>query len=170
VGDQDRCADGNENDEQKLEEQVRLQYWKLNALIRAQSKSIAAEPRFHRRAEDSRQHTSTGVDLSAERQEKQSANHAGCEQRKQDVGHSASSDFTVSWIECAYRLRPSLHSQETSRRNRAFVGGLRILGNRRPDWTYRPNAKKSSPPTMPAANSGNKMSGTALPPTHRGLD
>ena len=92
VGDQDRYADGNENDQQQIEEHVRLQFWKLNALICAQSKSIAAEPRFHRRAEVSPQHTSTGVDLSAERQEKQSAD-------------------------------------------------------------------------MPAANSGNKMSGTALPPT-----
>jgi hypothetical protein len=133
VGDQDRYADGNENDQQQIEEHVRLQFWKLNALICAQSKSIAAEPRFHRRAEDSRQHSSAGLDLSAERQEKQSADHAGCEQWKQDVGHSASSDFTVSWIEHAYRLRSSLHSQETSRRDRAFVGGLRILGNRRPD-------------------------------------
>jgi len=68
----------------------------VNALLSAQSKNIATEPRFHRRAEDSRQHSSAGLDLSAERQEKQSADHAGCEQWKQDVGHSASSDFTVS--------------------------------------------------------------------------
>jgi hypothetical protein len=76
----------------------------VNALLSAQSKNIATKPRFHRRAEDSRQHSSAGLDLSAERQEKQSADHAGCEQWKQDVGHSASSDFTVSWIECAFRL------------------------------------------------------------------
>jgi hypothetical protein len=62
----------------------------VNALLAAQSKSIATESRFHRRAEDSRQHSSAG--------------------------------------------------------------------------TYRPNAKKSSPPTTPAANSGNRMSGKALPP------
>jgi hypothetical protein len=67
----------------------------VNALLFAQSKSIAKEPRFHRRAEDSRQHSSTAPALSSERQEKQSADHAGCEQWKQDVGHSASSDFTV---------------------------------------------------------------------------
>jgi hypothetical protein len=63
----------------------------VNALLAAQSKSIATESRFHRRAEDSPQHSSAGLDLSAERQEKQSADHAGCEQWKQDVGHSASS-------------------------------------------------------------------------------
>jgi len=42
--------------------------------------------------EDSRQHSSAGLDLSAERQEKQSADHAGREQWNQDVGHSASPD------------------------------------------------------------------------------
>jgi len=39
----------------------------VNALISAQSKSIAAETRFHRRAEDSRQHSNAELDLSAGR-------------------------------------------------------------------------------------------------------
>jgi hypothetical protein len=102
----------------------------VNALLSAQSKNIAMEPRFRRRAEDSRQHFESELDLSGERQEKQSADHAGCEQGKQDVGHSASSVLPESGIECAYWLRSSLHSQETSRRNRAFIGSVRILGNR----------------------------------------
>src|SRR5215468_1163434 len=93
----------------------------VNALISAQSKSIAAETPFHWRVGDSPQHSSSGPDLSSERQEKQSADHAGCEEWKQDVGHSASSVLTESGIECAYWLRSSLHSQETSRRNRAFI-------------------------------------------------
>jgi hypothetical protein len=54
----------------------------VNALFFAQSKGITNEPRFHQRAEDSRQHSSTGLDLSAERQEKQPADHAGREQWK----------------------------------------------------------------------------------------
>jgi hypothetical protein len=41
----------------------------VNALLSAQSKNIATEPRFHRRSEDSRQHSSAELDLSAERQE-----------------------------------------------------------------------------------------------------
>ena len=61
------------------------------ALLSAQSRNIAAEPRFCQRPEDSRQQEA-GLDLSSECQEKQSADHAGREQWKQDVGHSASPD------------------------------------------------------------------------------
>jgi hypothetical protein len=39
----------------------------VNALLSAQSKSIAAETRFHWLAGDSPQHSSTGLDLSAKR-------------------------------------------------------------------------------------------------------